>query len=120
MLAGCSSSDDDKNQVITKLIVGEWEASHKSKNANYLDTGDMWKFTFNADGTGSGPFGTGTFRYIIEENRITLRLTNIDAYFGQITFEYKIVNFSKDRMEWDEISANGNDNSLYLKFYRKE
>lgn len=119
MLAGCSS-DDDNIVVNHKLIVGEWEANHLSKNPFYADTGDMWKFTFNADGTGTCPFGTGTFRYEIEGDHITLHLTNTYAYYGRITFEYKIVSFSKDRMEWDEIpDENWGDNNMYLKFYRK-
>jgi len=113
------SSDDDNIDVNQKQIVGEWEASHHSKNPNYGDTCDMWNFTFNADGTGTCPFGTKTFRYEIEGNHITLHLTNIETYYGQITFEYRIVNFSKDRMEWDEIPVDGSDNSLYLRFSRK-
>ena len=113
------SSDDDNIDVNQKQIVGEWEASHHSKNPQYYDTCDMWNFTFNADGTGTCPFGTKTFRYEIEGNHITLHLTNIETYYGRITFEYRIVNFSKDRMEWDEIPVDGSDNSLYLRFSRK-
>jgi hypothetical protein len=119
MLAGCSS-DDDNNSDYSKLIVGEWEASHRSKNPKYGDTGGMWKFTFNADGTGSWPLATGSFRYEIEGNHITLHLTNIEAYYGRIIFEYNIISISKDNMEWDEIpDEKWGDNSLYLKFYRK-
>jgi len=123
MLAGCNNDDDNNNvdNVNPKLIVGEWMASHHSKNTNYGNTADMWIFTFNADGTGTCPIGTGTFRYEIEGSHITLQLTNIEAYFGQTVFEYNIVSFSKDQMEWDEIpNKYWSDNSLYLKFYRKE
>ena len=118
MLAGCSSDDDNIN-VNQKQIVGEWEASHTSKNPIYFDTADMWNFIFNADGTGSGPIGTGSFKYEIEGNRITLRLTNIEAYYGQTVHEYNIVSISPDKMEWDEIpNEYWNNNSLYLKFKR--
>ena len=122
LLSACSS-DEEKNDVVvnSKLLIGEWEASHHSKNHNYGDTADMWKFTFNSDGTGSGPYGTKDFRYEVNEDRITLHLLNIEAYYGQTEFYYKIVSISKDRMEWDEIpNEYGSDNSLYLKFYRKE
>jgi len=118
MLAGCSS-DDDNIVVNPTLIVGEWMASHQSKNPNYGDTADMWEFTFNADGTGSGFYGTRSFKYEIEGNQITLHLTNnIDFIYGQTVFKYNIVNFSKDNMEWDEIPNNESDNSHYLKFSR--
>ena len=114
MLAGCSS-DDDK----TNLIVGEWEASHHSKNPNYGDYANMWHFTFNADGTGSGSIGSGSFIYEIKGNRITLRLTNIEAYYGQLIFEYNIMRLSKNEMEWNEIPKEyWSDNSQYLKFKR--
>lgn len=116
----CSSCEDDYDSVNPKLLIGEWEASHQSKNPKYGDTCDMWNFTFNADGTGSGEFGTGSFRYQINDNLITLHLLNTEAYFGQTKFIFKIVSMSKDRMEWDEIpNDNGWDNSHYLKFYRK-
>ncbi len=119
MLAGCSS-DDDNNMVYSKnLIVGEWSASHRSKNPEYFDTADMWQFTFYADGTGNGPIGTGSFIYEIEGSRITLRLTNIEAYYGQTVYEYNIVNLSENGMEWDEIpNEYWSNRSLYLKFYR--
>jgi hypothetical protein len=79
----------------------------------------MWFFTFNADGTGSGPFGTRTFRYEIKGNHITLNLMNVDTYYGQTTFDYKIVSRSKNEMEWDETPNDYWDNSgLYLKFNR--
>lgn len=116
-LNSCSDEDDISNP---RLIVGEWEASHQSKNPQYYDTGDMWDFTFNANGTGSWPLATGSFRYKIEGNRITLRLMNTETYYGQTEFEYIIVSLSKDRMEWDEIPVNGSANSLYLKFYREK
>ena len=119
MLAGCSSDDDNNIVVNPRLIVGEWEATHTSKNPETFDTADMWDFTFNDDGTGSGPIGTGSFKYEIEGNRITLRLTNIEAYYGQTVHEYNIVSISPDRMEWDEIpNEYWNNNSLYLKFKR--
>lgn len=117
-VSSCSSDDDDISNP--KLIVGEWEASHQNKNPKYYDTADMWDFTFNADGTGSWPLATGSFRYKIEGNRITLRLMNTETYYGQTEFEYIIVSLSKDRMEWDEIPANGSDYSRYLKFSRKK
>lgn len=116
-VSGCSDDDDVSNP---RLIVGEWEASHQSKNPQYYDTADMWDFTFNANGTGSWPLATGSFRYKIEGNRITLRLMNTETYYGQTEFEYIIVSLSKDRMEWDEIPVNGSANSLYLNFYRKK
>lgn len=116
----CSSSEDDYDNVNPKLLIGKWEASHHSKNPKYGDTCDMWDFTFNADGTGSGEFGTGTFGYQINDNIITLHLLNTEAYFGRTEFLFKIVSMSKDSMEWDEIpNENWGDNSLYLKFYRK-
>ena len=80
----------------------------------------MWDFTFNADGTGTGHIGTGSFRYIIEGNRITLRLMNVEAYYGQTEFIFNIVSHSEDRMEWNEIPNENWDNyGLYLMFYRK-
>jgi len=119
ILAGCSS-DDDKSNVDSKFIVGEWIASHHSKNPNYADTADMWDFTFNDDGTGTGHLGTGSFRYKIEGNRITLRLMNTEAYYGQTEFVFNIVSHSEDRMEWDEIpNENWGNYGLYLMFYRK-
>ena len=113
MLCACSSDDDGE------WIVGEWTASHHSKNPQSYDTDDMWFFTFKADGTGSGPFGTRTFRYEIKGNHITLNLMNVDTYYGQTTFDYKIVSRSKNEMEWDETPNDSWDNSgLYFKFYR--
>ena len=42
MSAGCSSDDDYDSIIVNpKLIVGEWEASHQSKNPKYGDTADM-------------------------------------------------------------------------------
>ena len=121
LMAGVSSCSSDDDVISnSKLIVGEWEASHQSKNPKYFDTADEWDFTFNADGTGSWPLATGSFRYHIEGNRITLRLMNTETYYGQTEFEYIIVSLSKDRMEWDEIPVNGSDNSLYPKFSRKK
>ena len=119
LLAGCSS-DDDSYAVDSLSLIGKWEASHQSKNPKYADTADMWQFTFNLDGTGTGPYATKSFRYKINGNHITLHLQNIEAYYGQTVFEYNIVSFSKDRMEWDEIpNEHWGDNSLRLKFYRK-
>lgn len=113
MLCACSSDDDNE------WVVGEWGAAHHSKNPQSYDTGDMWHFTFNADGTGSGSFGTKTFRYEIKGNHITLNLMNIDTYYGQTIFEFKIVSRSKNEMEWDEIPNDYWGNSgLYLKFNR--
>ena len=120
MLTGCSSDDDNRNGD-SKFIVGEWSASHHYKNPNSADTADMWDFTFNADGTGTGHIGTGSFRYIIEGNRITLRLMNVEAYYGQTEFIFNIVSHSEDRMEWNEIPNENWDNyGLYLMFYRKD
>ena len=122
MLAGCSSDDDNSNadNVNPKFIVGEWTASHHSKNPNSVDTADMWDFSFNADGTGSWPLATRSFKYKIEGNRITLQLMNTEAYYGQTEFIFNIVSHSEDRMEWDEISNEYLGNyGLYLKFYRK-
>ena len=99
MLAGqssCSSDDDISN---SKQIVGQWMASHHSKNPNSADTADMWDFTFNADGTGSWPLATRTFKYKIEGNRITLQLMNVEAYYGQTKFTFNIVSHSKEEME---------------------
>ena len=119
MLTGCSSDDDNRNGD-SKFIVGEWSASHHSKNPKYADTADMWPFAFYPDGTGTGPYATKSFRYKINGNHITLHLQNIEADYGQTVFEYDIVSFSKDRMEWDEIpNEQWGDNSLYLRFYRK-
>ena len=119
LLAGCNS-DDDSDAVSPLSLIGEWSASHHSKNPKYADTAEMWPFTFYPDGTGTGPYATKSFRYKINGNHITLHLQNIEAYYGQTVFEYDIVSFSKDRMEWDEIpNEQWGDNSLYLKFYRK-
>ena len=121
MSAGCSSDDDYDSIIVNpKLIVGEWEASHQSKNPKYGDTADMISFKFNADGTGSSElFSTKSFRYEIEGNRITVHLTNTESYYGQIVFEYTIVKLSRDEMEWDEIpNEYWSDNSLYLRFSR--
>ena len=119
LLAGCSS-DDDSDAVNPSSLIGEWSASHQSKNPKYADTADMWPFTFNPDGTGTGLYATKSFRYKINGNHITLNLTNTESCYGQTVFEYDIVSFSKDRMEWDEVpNENWGDNSLYLRFYRK-
>ena len=119
LIASCSS-DDDSDAVNPLSLIGEWLASHHSKNPQYADTADMWQFTFNPDGTGTGPYATRSFRYEINGNHITLHLQNIEDYYGQTVFEYDIVSFSKDRMEWDEIpNEQWSDNSKYLKFYRK-
>jgi len=122
MLAGCSSDDDNSNadNVNSKMIVGNWMASHHSKNPNFVDTTDMWNFTFTDDGTGTCCLGTGSFRYNIEGNRITLQLMNTEAYYGQTEFVFNIVSYSKDRMEWDEIPDEYWGNyGRYLMFYRK-
>lgn len=122
LMTACSSDhDDDKVAVNPMMIIGDWEASHHSKNPKYGDTADMWPFTFNPDGTGSGPFFTTSFRYEIHGNRITLNLMNTESIFdGQTIFIYEIVSISKDRMEWDELTKDHvHDNSMYLKFYRK-
>ena len=119
LLVGCSS-DDGSDAADSLSLIGEWSASHQSKNPQYADTADMWNFTFNPDGTGTGPYATKSFRYKIDGNHITLQLQNTEAYYGQTVFEYHIVSFSKDRMEWDEIpNEQWSDNSKYLKFYRK-
>ena len=118
MLAGCS--DDDI--VSPNYLVGQWEAAHHSNNPNVYDTADMWTFTFNSDGTGTGPIGTRTFRYEINGKRITLHIMNIDAYYGQTAFVYEIESYSKNEMEWEEIPDKYWNNSgygLHLKFYRK-
>ena len=123
MLTGCSSDDDNSNadNVNPKFIVGEWTASHHSKNPNSIDTADMWDFSFNADGTGSWPLATRSFKYKIEGNRITLQLMNTEAYYGQTEFIFNIVSHSEDRMEWDEIpNENWGNYGLYLMFYRKD
>ena len=115
----CSDFPSNENQD-RYLVVGEWMASHHSKNPNSADTADMWDFTFNSDGTGKGHIGIGSFRYEINGNRITLHLTNIESYYGRTEFEYEIVSFSEDRMEWDEISNKDEGYyGQYLKFYRK-
>ena len=97
LLVGCSS-DDGSDAVDSLSLIGEWSASHHSKNPQYADTADMWNFTFNPDGTGTGPYATKSFRYKIDGNHITLQLQNTEAYYGQTVFEYHIVSFSKDRM----------------------
>ncbi len=124
MVMGCSSDkmDNEDNIVVdSKLIIGEWMASHHSKNPNYGDTADMWDFTFYADGTGSSRhIPTGYFRYEIKGDHIILRLINTESYEGQTVFEYEITSFSKDNMEWDEIlDERWGNNSQYLRFHRK-
>lgn len=116
-VSGCSNDDDIS---ISKQIVGQWMASHHSKNPNSADTADMWNFSFNADGTGSWPLATRSFKYKIEGNRITLQLMNVETYYGQTEHIFNIVSHSKDEMEWDEIpNENWNNYGLYLKFYHK-
>lgn len=116
---GCSSNDHT-DILNPSLILGDWMASHHSTNPNYADTADMWDFTFNSDGTGSGPYVTRSFRYTVNGNRVTLNLMNTEGYYGQTVFVYEIVSLSKDRMEWNETTRDHVlDNSLYLKFYRK-
>ena len=115
----CSDFPSNENKDVYQ-IVGEWMASHHSKNPNSADTADMWDFTFNADGTGSWPLATGSFIYKIEGNRITLQLMNTEAYYGQTEFIFNIVSDAEDRMEWDEIPNEYWGNyGLQLKFYRK-
>lgn len=123
-LTSCSSDkmDNEDNIVVdSKLIIGEWMASHHSKNPNYGDTADMWDFTFYADGTGSSRhIPTGSFRYEIKGDHIILRLINTESFEGQTVFEYEITSFSKDNMEWDEIlDERWGNNSQYLRFHRK-
>ena len=124
MLAGCSSDDENDSEMVAVnpvMLVGEWDVSHKSMNPKYADTADLWFYSFMSNGTGfAKPLGTGSFRYELNGNRITLHLLNTEAYWGQTVFEYKIVSISNDMMEWEEIpEKNWGDNSLYLKFYRK-
>ena len=116
-VSGCSNDDDIS---ISKQIVGQWMASDHSKNPNSADTADMWNFSFNADGTGSWPLATRSFKYKSEGNRITLQLMNVETYYGQTEHIFNIVSHSKDEMEWDEIpNENWNNYGLYLKFYHK-
>jgi len=116
----CSDFPSNENKDVYQ-IVGEWMASHHSKNPNSADTADMWDFSFNADGTGSWPLATRSFKYKIEGNRITLQLMNTEAYYGQTKFIFDIVSHSADRMEWDEIpNENWGNYGLYLMFYRKD
>lgn len=121
MLTGCSSDDDNTVVVNRNQIVGQWLVSHHSKNPNYGDYGDMWLFTFNADGTGTWPLGTGTFTYEVNGNRVHVRLTDTYAYYGQTEFDFIIVSCSETQMEWDEIPNEywGND-GMYLKLYRQD
>ena len=104
--------------VNSQSILGEWMASHTSKNPKYGDTCDMWNFTFNANGTGSGPWGS-SLTYEIGGNQITLHLLKEKDYTGQTLFKYHIISISDDQMEWDEICTWG-DYSSYLKFYRQK
>jgi hypothetical protein len=118
-LAGCSSDD---NIVDPIYLVGEWEAAHHSNNPDVFDSADLWPFTFNFDGTGTGPIGTGTFRYEVNGKRITLHLMNIETYYGRTVFQYDIESYSIDEMEWEEIPDqywNDSGYGLHLKFYRK-
>lgn len=119
-LAGCSSDDNDNDIVSPILLTGEWEAAHRSNNPNFYDTADMWPFTFNSDGTGTWPIGTGTFRYEVNGKYVTIYLTNIETYYGQSVFKYEIESYSNDMMEWEEISnENWGNYGQHLKFYRK-
>ena len=119
-LAGCSS-DDNENDIVSPIILtGEWEVAHRSNNPNVFDTADIWPFTFNSDGTGTWPIGTGTFRYEVAGKYVTIYLTNIEAYYGQPVFKYEIVSYSNDRMEWEEIPNEYWSNyGQHFIFYRK-
>lgn len=102
------------------LILGTWLASHRSKNPKHADTCDMWPFTFNADGTGRGPWGSrAPFTYEIGGNQITLHLQTGEDYTGKTLFQYNILSISDDGMEWDEICTE-DDGGSYLNFYRHE
>jgi len=118
ILVGCSG-DDDCDVVHPLKVVGHWMASHHH-HSSFCDTTDMWDFTFNADGTGCGPSSMESFRYTVNDNRVTLSLMNTESYFGQTVYVFEVVSISKDRMEWTEISDNPLiDHNLILKFYRK-
>ena len=114
IIVGCSSDDNDVS------IVGHWMASHHSKNPKYADTADMWDFTFKPDGTGIGPYDKKSFSYDVNGNRVTLTYKETEGNGEQIVFVYKIVSFSENKMEWDEIPQDSSrDNYLFLHFYRK-
>ena len=64
LLAGCNS-DDDSDAVSPLSLIGEWSASHHSKNPKYADTADMWPFTFYPDGTGTGHLASPEHRSLL-------------------------------------------------------
>ena len=104
IMVGCSSDDNAVS------IVGHWMASHHSKK----------DFTFKPDGTGIGPYDKKSFSYDVNGNRVTLTYKETEGNGEQIVFVYKIVSFSENKMEWDEIPQDpSRDNYLFLLFYRK-
>jgi hypothetical protein len=125
MMAGlisCSNSDDDNGVANARLLIGEWAVSHHSNNPDMGDTTDMWSFTFEPDGTGRSNICTRNFTYELKDNHIILHyLPHESIYvYGPLDYEYKIVNISKDIMEWDEVpDEHWGVNSLHLIFYRK-
>ena len=122
-ISSCSSSDDEKgnNTVIIPIqLLGDWSASHRNMNPDYADTGDMWAFSFKADGTGTSELGTHQFRYELKGSHIVLHYqAQENVCFVQLDWEYEIASVSKDRMEWYLIDSNSGNRVQYLVFYRQ-
>lgn len=119
MMVVTSCGNDDNGVLSPKSIVGEWETSHHSKNPQSVDTADMWRFSFYPDGTGKGPFVRETFLYEINGDIITLTLQNVVAYYGQTVFRFRLVSFTNERMEWDELPRRADiDKGQFLRFRR--
>ena len=121
-ISSCSSSDDEKDGDIAinpMLLLGDWSASHQNMNPDFLDTCDMWPFSFQADGTGTSVRCTHQFRYELKGNHIVLHYQAQENYYGQLDFEYEIASVSKDRMEWHLIDGNSGIRVQHLVFYRR-
>ena len=121
-MSSCSSDDEKDNNMVFNpmLLLGDWSASHRNMNPDYADTGDMWAFSFKADGTGTSELGTHQFRYELKGSHIVLHYqAQENICFVQLDWEYEIASVSKDRMEWYLIDSNSGNRVQYLVFYRQ-
>ena len=121
MVAGCSNDDEGSGYITADCLFGKWKAAHRSNNPGVFDTGDMWKFIFDADGTGTSDISTGQFRYELKGNHILLHFLGTETYYGQVEYEFEIESYSYDIMEWEEINRTfSGRNTIHLKFYRSK
>ena len=117
ILAGCDKDDDFDS------VIGNWSVSHSTNSPDIFDTCDMWDYSFKSNGTGSSDTGSSLynhFRYEIHGNHIILHYQASADVIGKLDFEYEIMFFSKDKMEWQEIPDESRGGvTHHLIFWRK-